>query len=271
MPELAGTAGAIHYSTWVPTSPKVLAVFNHGLGEHVGLYEPFAEALNEAGIALWAHDHFGHGRSDGTRALVDDIDHFLDDSRLLLDRARAAHAGLPLVLIGHSLGATLATLLVGERKVRPAALVLAGSSVVQVPGASNALVELLASGVDPMDIRKDPREMVRDEAYAAKIRSDPLTWQGGIRVETLRSLGDAAGRLSTVLPHIDVPTLLVHGAEDDLAPAAGAERAASLMPDARAVIFPDDLHNILNELDRSEVYREIVAFIRAVTLSGSTR
>ncbi|GAB3894434.1 hypothetical protein GCM10029964_072890 [Kibdelosporangium lantanae] len=79
-------------------------------------------------------------------------------------------------------------------------------------------MEMLASGVDPLDIRKDPAEMVRDPAYAAKIRSDPLTWQGGIRLETLASLGEAAGRLSTVLPTVDVPTLLVHGAADDLAP-----------------------------------------------------
>lgn len=270
MPDLAGTAGTIHYSTWTPDSPEVLAVFNHGLGEHIGLYSPLAEALNNAGIALWAHDHYGHGRSDGTRVLVDSIDHFLDDSQLVLDRARAAHPTLPLVLIGHSLGATLTTLLVGERKVRPAGLVLAGSSVVQVPGAASALVGLLSSGIDPLDIRKDPREMVRDEAYAAKIRADPLTWQGGIRVETLRSLGDAAVRLSTVLSSIDSPTLFVHGADDDMAPAAGAERAASLMPNARAVIFPHDLHNILNEVDRADVYREIVTFVRAVTLSGKT-
>jgi hypothetical protein len=64
-----------------------------------------------------------------------------------------------------------ATLLGAERKVPASVLVLAGSSVVQVPGAASALVEVLASGVDPLDIRKDPREMVRDEAYAAKIRS----------------------------------------------------------------------------------------------------
>ncbi|MFD1044686.1 alpha/beta fold hydrolase [Kibdelosporangium lantanae] len=109
MPDLAGTAGTIHYASWIPTSPRVLAVFNHGLGEHVGLYSPFAEALNDAGIALWAHDHFGHGLSAGTRVLVDNIDHFLDDSLMVLEHARAAHPSLPLVLIGHSLGATLAT------------------------------------------------------------------------------------------------------------------------------------------------------------------
>ncbi|GAB3894438.1 hypothetical protein GCM10029964_072900 [Kibdelosporangium lantanae] len=116
MPDLAGTAGTIHYASWIPTSPRVLAVFNHGLGEHVGLYSPFAEALNDAGIALWAHDHFGHGLSAGTRVLVDNIDHFLDDSLMVLEHARAAHPSLPLVLIGHSLGATLATLLVGSAR-----------------------------------------------------------------------------------------------------------------------------------------------------------
>ncbi|GAB3894430.1 hypothetical protein GCM10029964_072880 [Kibdelosporangium lantanae] len=40
------------------------------------------------------------------------------------------------------------------------------------------------------------------------------------------------------------------------------------MPNARAVIFPNDLHNILNEIDRQDVYHEIVTFVEAVTLVG---
>jgi acylglycerol lipase len=55
--------------------------------------------------------------------------------------------------------------------------------------------------------------------------------------------------------------LLIHGEEGDLAPASGARRAAGRLPDGRAVIFPLDRHNILNELDRDEVYRVLLEFL----------
>ncbi|RSM88484.1 alpha/beta hydrolase [Kibdelosporangium aridum] len=270
MPEFTGSTGKIHYRHWDPADPRVLLVHYHGLGEHTGLYEPFAAALNAAGIAVWAHDHAGHGQSDGVRVLIDNIDHLLDDAETLLGLAREAHPSLPLVISGHSLGATVATLLSAERLLpthhSPRALVLAGSSLVHVPGADSALVEMLASGIDPMDLRKDPGEMSRDEAYAQQIREDPLTWQGGIRLETLQALGIAAARVSAILESqvLDVPVLLLHGEKDDMAPAAGAQEAARLLPNGRAVIFPDDLHNILNEIDRDKVYKVLVDFVEEV-------
>ncbi|ONI79689.1 lysophospholipase [Actinosynnema sp. ALI-1.44] len=271
MPEFAGSTGTIHYRTWVPDEPSALLVHYHGLGEHIGLYEPFAAALNEAGIAVWAHDQLGHGRSDGVRVLIDNVDHLLDDAETLLGLAKAAHPGLPVVLSGHSLGSAVATLLTAERLLpahhAPTGLVLAGSSLVHVPGADSALVELLASGIDPMDLRKDPGEMSRNEAYAQQLREDPLTWQGGIRLETLQALGIGAARLSAVIESavLDVPVLLLHGEKDDMAPAVGAREAARLLPNARAVVFPDDLHNILNEIDREDVWKVLVDFVEEVT------
>jgi acylglycerol lipase len=259
MPEFEGSTGKVHYRQWVPPEPVALVVFFHGLGEHVGSYEPFAAALNDAGIALWAHDHAGHGRSDGERVLVTAVDNLVDDAEKLLGLARAAHPGLPLVVAGHSLGSAVATLLVGERGVRPAGLVLAGSSL--VPDGNGGLAALLASGIDPWDLRKDPGELTRHAGYAQQIREDPLTWQGGLRRETLVALAESGPRLSTVLPALDLPVLLLHGAEDDLSPVSGAERAAGTLPDARLVIFPEDRHNILNELDRDEVYRVFADFV----------
>ncbi|MFD4254309.1 alpha/beta fold hydrolase [Amycolatopsis thermoflava] len=266
MAEFAGVRGTIHHRHWTPEHPRALVVFFHGLGEHTGSYEPLAAALTSAGFALWAHDHAGHGRSDGERVLITAIDDLLDDAATLLGLARAAHPDLPLVVAGHSFGATVATLLTAERLLpsgtRPAAVVLAGSSIVPAPDAGGGLAELLASGIDPLDLRKDPGELTRHPGYAQQIREDPLTWQGGIRVETLAALAAAAERLPAAVSALDVPVLLLHGEKDDLAPAEGARRAAELLPDAEAVIFPDDLHNILNELDRDEVHATFVDFVR---------
>jgi acylglycerol lipase len=260
MPDFEGHTGTIHYRQWIPLEPVALVVFFHGLGEHVGSYEPFAAALNDTGIAVWAHDHAGHGRSEGERVLITSVDNLVDDAETLLGLARAAHPGLPLVVAGHSLGSAVATLLVGERGVRPAGLVLAGSSLVP-EGTGGGLAELLASGIDPWELRKDPGELTRHAGYAQQIREDPLTWQGGLRLETLAALGESGPRLSTVLPALGLPVLLLHGADDDLAPASGAERAAEKLPDARLVIFSEDRHNILNELDRDDVYRVFADFV----------
>jgi acylglycerol lipase len=88
------------------------------------------------------------------------------------------------------------------------------------------------------------------------------TWQGGLRFTTLRALVDGWHRLDVVIKSkaLKLPVLLVHGEDDDLAPAAGAWRAAELLPDGRAVIFPLDRH-ILNEIDRHEVYRVLLEFV----------
>ncbi len=260
MAEFTGSRGKIHYGHWVPAEPKALVVFFHGLGEHIGSYEPLAEALTDAGFAVWALDHAGHGRSDGERVLIESVDDLVADAATFTGLARDAHPGLPLVIAGHSLGATVATLLVGEGRLpeRPVALVFAGSSL--VPDAGSGLVAMLTSGIDPWDLRKDPGELTRHPGYAQQIRDDPLTWQGGLRLETLRALGEAAPRVAAVLPKLDLPVLLLHGAADDLAPADGALRAAELLPDAKAVVFPEDRHNILNELDRDDVYRVFTEF-----------
>jgi alpha-beta hydrolase superfamily lysophospholipase len=259
--EFTGATGTIHYGRWEPPQSRALVAFFHGLGEHIGLYHPFAAALNAAGIAVWASDHAGHGRSAGERVLVTSVDALVDDAATLISLARQAHPGLPLVVAGHSLGALVSVLLVAERAVPATGLVLAGSSLV-VEGES-WLLKVLADGADPWELRRDPIEMTRDEAYARRLREDPLTWQGGLRWETIGALGTVATRIPAILEKLTVPVLFVHGAEDDMAPVAGVRRAVELLPDARAEIFPEDRHNILNEIDRDQVYRVVVDFIDA--------
>lgn len=271
MPEFDGSVGKIHYGQSTPDEPNTVAVFFHGLGEHIGSYEPFTRALNEAGIAVWLSDHLGHGRSEGERVLIERIDDLLDDAAKLVGLARAAHPGLPLVLIGHSLGSAVTALLTAERllpnRVRPAGLVLTGSALVsrsELP--DDGLAALIKSGVDPTSLRKDPGELTRNAEYAQQIREDPLTWQGGLKFSTLRALADGWNRLDTVVKakSLDLPVLLLHGEDDDVSPAAGARLAAEKLPDARAVIFPLDRHNILNEIDRDEVYRVLIEFVTAL-------
>lgn len=269
---VSGARGTLHYRRWRPKErPVALLFLLHGLGEHSGQYTPLATAATASGIEVWAPDQAGHGLSDGERVLINDIGDLVDDAETLLRTARAALPGVPVVVAGHSLGATVATLLVGEIRNTvddPAAdasgVVLAGSSL----GGTSALQALLASGIDPMSLRKDPGELVRDPEQAQRVRDDPLVWAGGMRPATLRALNAASARTAALLAEggLDhLPVLLLHGEDDDIAPVAGAQAVGAALPRARVVTYPLDRHNILNELDREAIYAELVRFVHVVT------
>jgi alpha-beta hydrolase superfamily lysophospholipase len=274
----AGRRGRVHYHRWsAPGRPAAVLILLHGLGEHGGQYAPLGEAAAAIGVETWAPDHAGHGRSDGERVLIESIDDLVADADTLLAVARAANPGVPVVVVGHSLGATVAALLVGEIRAGadPAAdaagLVLAGSSLLPAAGATEGstggLAALLAAGVDPMDLRKDPGELVRDPEQAQRVRDDPLVWAGGLRPQTLAALGAAGVRTHALvvegaLDHL--PVLVLHGGADDLAPVAGAVELAQRLPRARIVVFDEDRHNVLHELDRDAVHAELLRFATAV-------
>ena len=85
-----------------------MVLLAHGYGEHQGRYAGLVEALTGRGLAVYALDHRGHGRSGGPRATVARFDDFVDDLRLLEQRAREAHPGTPLFVFGHSMGGLIA-------------------------------------------------------------------------------------------------------------------------------------------------------------------
>ena len=101
--------------TWLPASePKAVVQVVHGMAEHAGRYARLAQALNTQGIAVYAQDLPGHGR---TAANIDALGHVADEgswAQLLaaVHGVRAhieqQHADLPLFLLGHSMGSFIA-------------------------------------------------------------------------------------------------------------------------------------------------------------------
>ncbi|EFF94155.1 monoglyceride lipase, partial [Streptomyces sp. e14] len=101
---LAGTRGALHVHEWPHPRPRYAALLVHGYGEHGGRYAGVAGVLGAHGAVVYAPDHTGHGRSAGERVVVADFEDVVSDVHTVADLVRAAHPGLPLVLVGHSMG-----------------------------------------------------------------------------------------------------------------------------------------------------------------------
>lgn len=110
--ELTSTDGLkLHVYKWLPeTEPVAIIHIAHGMAEHAKRYERFAKALNAAGFAVYAGDHRGHGKSvpqgetPGHMADSYGWSKAVDDLRLINQEIVKNHAGLPVILMGHSMG-----------------------------------------------------------------------------------------------------------------------------------------------------------------------
>ncbi len=130
MPTFSGVTGQVYYKAWrAPAPSAATVVFLHGFGEHSGLYHRYGNALNSAGIDLWALDEIGHGLTEGDRAVIGSIDDLVENGRRLTAIAEAAQPGRPVWLAGHSLGAAAAAVSAAREPGRYAGLILSGAAI----------------------------------------------------------------------------------------------------------------------------------------------
>ncbi|MFI2203557.1 alpha/beta fold hydrolase [Streptomyces sp. NPDC020192] len=123
---LDGTHGRIAVREWPHPAPRYLALVVHGYGEHAGRYDGLADVLTGHGAAGYAPDHAGHGRSAGERVVIEDFEDVVTDVHAVAVLARAAHPGLPLVLVGHSMGGLIAARYAQRYGSELTALILSG-------------------------------------------------------------------------------------------------------------------------------------------------
>ena len=148
------------------TPLRGLVVLVHGLGEHAGRYGAVAEQLNTWGFAVRGYDHYGHGESAGPRGGLSSDTRLLDDLADMIECTRARlPPGLPLVLLGHSMGGLVAARLVSLNLCPVDALVLS-SPALDARWTSTSVDQVVPSANRTCSIRPDVR------AFSITMRSD---------------------------------------------------------------------------------------------------
>ena len=246
---------------WLATAdpPRALVHITHGLGEHAGRYAHVAQRLNALGFVVRAHDHFGHGESSGPRGGLPHPLRLVDDLALLVDEARAAYPGLPLVLLGHSMGGLVAASFVA-RGVRPVdALVLSSPALEPTLSAGQKrLIALLSRAAPGLRVGNgvNANQLSHDPAVAPAYLGDPLN-HDRISARLARFLADEGARVMAAAPHWPVPTLLLYAGADRLVRPEGSRVfAAAAAPSAQvhALAFEQHFHELFNELESEPVF-----------------
>jgi len=283
---------------WLPdTPPKAVVQIVHGLGEHAGRYARVAQALTGAGYAVYADDHRGHGRTARTPADLglfaerDGWTKCIDDLWLLNRRIAAEHPGVPIVLFGHSLGSFMVQYFISEHGASLAAAVLSGSNGKPPPiapiGLMLARLERLRLGPrghsplmqalffgafnKPFAPARTPFDWLsRDDAEVDKYIADPLCgFESGVQlcIDVLQAVRETAKPSRQARIPKNLPIYIFNGSRDPVSDNIGqlvdAYRAAGIKEVVHKV-YQDGRHESLNETNREEVTRDLIAWLDGV-------
>jgi acylglycerol lipase len=260
----------IFWRSWTPddAAARAVIVLVHGLGEHSGRYDHVVARLVAEGYAVNAVDHRGHGRSDGPRAFIEDMDDVVADVDTLVDRAVAAQPGVPVFMLGHSMGGLIALRYALAHQERLAGLILS-APLAQLDSVPKPL-ELVARTLSVIAPRApviaiDSGLVSRDPAVVADYRADPLVHHGKVPARTAVQLATTVERLPETVGAITIPTLILYGTADGLCPPAGSvmlgERIGA--SDKTVTAYEGLFHEILNEPERETVLDDITGWLGA--------
>lgn len=250
----------------IPQRGTVIIV--HGLGEHAGRYEHVAEHLNAWGFAVRGYDQCGHGESGGARGSLPTDSRLLDDLADIIDSTRASmRKGLPLILLGHSMGGLVVGRFV-SLGIRPVSALIMSSPALDagMNALQKWLVALLPKIAPNLRIGNglNPHFISHDPAVVAAYQQDPMV-HDRISARLARFIAEAGPQTLARAAHWTVPTLLLYAGDDRLLNPQGSRRFAAAAPKGvvTSVCFDDLYHEIFNELDAEPVFAELKRWLDA--------
>ena len=283
---------------WIPEGGvRATVQLSHGMIEHILRYSDFAEFLNSNGIAVYGHDHLGHGNTtpddlgfiaetDGDVAIVDDL---FEVTKVV----ESEHPDIPHILLGHSMGSFVArryitkygdhldgAIIVGTGNQSPMSVrfgLFIANYLCKHKGTHYVSPFLNKVILESNDKRFDEPEMKnrwisRDPESVRRYNEDPFC--------TFRFTSAGFRDLLTMIRRIEsgedfdripkgLPIILLSGSDDPIGDfGKGVEKARKALEDAglrpEMKLYPGARHEILNETNRQEVYSDILAWIERV-------
>ncbi len=231
-----------YYQRWLPDSPKALLIMIHGLGDHIGRYNELVSHLGCQGYACALYDRKGDGQSPGRRghigsfdSLLENLGHFISFARVGMD------PGLPIILIGGSLGGLIAINYVVEKMGHVDGLILASPAIeprIKIPEWKKKFVRRLARilpsitvdnelSFDDMTSDGDEKEYLMKDRFFHK----RLSLEGAVEIENRLKY------VMTMAHRIYVPTLILTGSADRICDLKGASRFTKGSPQSTKKLF----------------------------------
>ncbi|MFS0824456.1 alpha/beta hydrolase [Bacillus sp. 1P02SD] len=278
-------------------TPKGIVQLAHGMAEHIERYDLFAKSLTKEGYIVYGNDHRGHGKT-GTNAKLmgffadeNGFDLVVEDMLQLTDIIKRNHPNVPIFLFGHSMGSFLSRRYIQTHGDELAGVILSGTG--GDPGfigkvgigiakfemkrkgkkTKSPLMNKLTFGSYNKSFRPNRTEfdwLSRDDQEVDKYNADPLC--GGIF--TAGFFYDLVSGVEKVNNHSEnqhipkeLPIYFMAGDKDPVGNySKGVLEAANMyknveMKDITVQLYENSRHEILNELNKEEVYKDVINWL----------
>lgn len=273
--ELSG-AGQRYRRSWLPSEPSRVMILVHGYAEHTGRYDEMAMYFAARRFAVHAYDQVGHGRTKGARGHVDRFDRLVDELVRFIELVRLDHPGLPLTLVGHSMGGLIVAATAAFRQPEVENIVLSGA-LLQLGGEAGGFRQSVSLVLARMLALIAPRVAFSTGLDLQGLSSDPDVIRRYVEdpyVEDRMSVRFAAGMSAMVsalrgaADQIERPILILHGGADPISSPSGSHRLhaglnAKIAVQSELQIYPDLRHEIFQEPAREQVWQDILRWLKA--------
>lgn len=280
--------GEIFSRLWVGEEKKAVLQIAHGMAEHSGRYDAFATYLAEHGFVVCMEDHAGHGKSavvKGHFADENGWEFVLSDMKNLMDEVTEEYPGLPVFLMGHSMGSFLSRsyvvrygqglsgcVLSGTMGPNPALflgrLLAAAQMAVCGKQSRGRLIDKLTMGNSNRRIKNPVNQFAwlsTVDEECIRYSSDPdcgFEFTAAGYADLFSGLQEVNGKNWAARVPQELPILLIAGTDDPVGdygrgPKIVYKRLKDTGHAVRIKLYPGRRHELLNEGNREEVYRDV--------------
>lgn len=289
----------IHAICWIPESAPIRGILQiaHGMMEYIDRYDDFARNLSEAGYVVAGNDHLGHGDSvskeedrgffcdkGGDRILIEDMHE-------LMNIMKKRYPSVPYFMLGHSMGSFLVRryITIYGKEIQGAVIVGTGCQPYILVKTGELLTGLIASvkgwryrsrfinnlAIGGYNRRFEPVKtpfdwLTRDERVVEAYRKDPRTdfiFTLNAYYHMFRGMSQLYRKKNLERMPKDLPVIFLSGDEDPVGDfGKGVLRAyesfrKSGMKNVSIKLYKGSRHEIINELDRETVYKDITEWM----------
>jgi acylglycerol lipase len=260
----------IYYQYWLPENePKAVLLVVHGLAEHGGRYMNLVSHFLPLGYAVYAIDHLGHGRSEGTRVYVERFADFTETLSSFREMICGWQMEKPVFLVGHSMGGLIGALYLLDHQDELAGAVLSGPAVKPPDDISPLTIfagKVLSAIIPKLGlIQLEAEGVSRDPAVVKAYETDPLVYRGKVTARLGAEMIKAMEQVGAEASRISLPLLILQGGADRLVSPSGAQMLHDRVgsADRKIILYEGLYHEVFNEPEHGRVLRDIEVWLNA--------